>query len=95
MSGFSILVAVIVSLAVAYQIYISCRVTRNRIYSDDQRIIQLVMIWLLPVIGASICHWIINDAEAGDGLGESHPADDGSGRQESEREGIGSNKDGE
>lgn len=93
MSGFLILAAVLLVLAVAYQIYVSRRVSRNRIYSDDQRIIQLIMIWLLPVIGASICHWMINDAEAGDGLGESHPADDASSRQDSE--GVGSNDGGE
>ncbi len=93
MSGFLILAAVLAALAVAYQIYVSRRVSRNRIYSDDQRLIQLIMIWLLPVIGASICHWMINDAEAGDGLGESHPADDVSDRQDSE--GAGSNEGGE
>lgn len=93
MSGFLILAALLGALTVAYQIYVTRRVSRNRIYSDHQRIIQLIMIWLLPVIGASICHWMINDAEAEDALGELHAADDASGRQDSE--GVGSNDGGE
>lgn len=66
MSNFLAVVAVIITLAVAYQIYISRRVLRSRHYSDDQLVFQLIMIWLLPVIGASVCHWMLNNANAGD-----------------------------
>jgi hypothetical protein len=94
MSGFLILAAVLFVLMVAYQIYVSRRVARSHIYSNDQRIIQLIMIWLLPMIGASICHWMISDVEAKDS-GELQ-TDDGSSRQEDkEHEGPGNNDSGE
>lgn len=87
MNGFLILSGAVVVLAVAYQIHISRRVARSRIYSNDQRIIQLIMIWLLPVIGASVCHWMLSDAEADDVASGTH-ADGGPSARDSEHDGA-------
>lgn len=66
MSGYLVLAGIIVALMVAYQIYISRRVSRSPYYSDRQRWVQLIMIWMMPAIGASLCHLMLKEAEAGD-----------------------------
>lgn len=74
MNGFLILVAVLIVLVIAYQIYISRRVARAPYYSDQQRLWQLIMIWLVPVIGAAVSQLMLSDTEASEASGgETHP----------------------
>jgi mannose/fructose/N-acetylgalactosamine-specific phosphotransferase system component IID len=61
MGGYFLLVAVLVVLVVAYQIYISRRVARDTDYTDQQRLLQLIMIWVLPVLGAALCQAMLSD----------------------------------
>ena len=41
-----------VSIVLAYQLYVTLRVTRATEYSRMQKIIQTILIWVLPVLGA-------------------------------------------
>lgn len=75
-----IISAILIALVVAYQLYVSHRVTRTRHYTDQQRFWQLIMVWILPVIGATLCHFMLSDVEAselGDGgeYADSHGQD--------------------
>lgn len=36
-------------------------------YTDQQRLLQLIMIWVLPVIGASLSHFMLSDTEMANG----------------------------
>lgn len=74
MSGVGILVAVIVALAVTYQGCVSWRVARAPYYTDQQRLWQLIMIWVMPVIGAAFSQLMLSDTEASVASdGETHP----------------------
>lgn len=64
MSGAGVLVAVIVALAAAYQGYVSRRVYRSGYYTGNQRVLQLAIIWLIPVVGAVICHFVVSEADS-------------------------------
>jgi H+/Cl- antiporter ClcA len=55
--------AIVVVLAVgifvvAYQSYVSWRVSTSDMYSMGQKSAQLAIIWLLPILGAGIVHWV-------------------------------------
>lgn len=64
MSGAGVLIAVIVALAVAYQGYISWQVYRSGYYTGNQRVLQLAIIWLVPLVGAVICHFVVSEANS-------------------------------
>jgi hypothetical protein len=73
MSGFLILVSVLVVLVVAYQVYVSLRVARVPYYTDQQRLWQLIMIWAVPIIGATFSQLMLSDTEASEASdGETH-----------------------
>jgi hypothetical protein len=61
-NSFLILVAVIAPLVIAYQIYISRRIARAPDYTDQQRRLQLIMIWCLPVVGSVVCHLMLSES---------------------------------
>lgn len=64
MSGYLVLAVVLVGLSVFYQIYITRRVVRATDYTDQQRLLQIIMIWALPVIGAALCQAMLGKSEA-------------------------------
>lgn len=64
----------IIVLAVAYQGYVSWRVARAPYYTDQQRRWQLIMIWVVPVIGAAFSQLMLSDTEASEASdGGTHP----------------------
>jgi len=42
---------------VAYSSYVSFLVARSEAYSSQQRLVQILVVWLLPVFGAALAHW--------------------------------------
>jgi hypothetical protein len=46
-------------LIAIYQLYVTVRVLRSERYSSHQRIVQTCVIWLIPVLGAVICHLVL------------------------------------
>ena len=42
---------------IAYQLFVSWLVVRSFALSGGQKIAQIVLIWLVPVIGAFFAHW--------------------------------------
>jgi hypothetical protein len=51
----TVLMTVLLAMAL-YQLYVTVRVFRSHRYSMGQRIAQLSLIWLFPLLGAIICH---------------------------------------
>ena len=45
-------------LAITYQTYVSWHIWKGDVYSRGQQVSQLAIIWLLPVIGAIVVHWV-------------------------------------
>lgn len=60
MNGAGVVLAVIVVLAGAYQLYVSWRVCQSEYYAGNQRTLQLIIVWLVPVIGAIACHLMLS-----------------------------------
>ena len=46
-----------------YQLYVTVRVFRLHRYSTGQRIAQLSLIWLFPLLGAIVCHVFLGSDE--------------------------------
>ncbi len=55
---FFIIVAILLFVA-AYQIWISVRLVNAVEYSRTQKLYQLVIIWLIPVLGAVVVHFVL------------------------------------
>lgn len=85
MSSAAVLLAVTIILAGAYQLYVSWRVYQSEYYTGNQRALQLIIIWLAPVIGAAVCHLILSETNSaympigGTEHGSDDSADDGGG----------------
>ncbi len=51
----AVLAAVLIAVAL-YQLYVTVRVFMSNSYSTAQKFAQLALIWLLPFLGAVVCH---------------------------------------
>jgi hypothetical protein len=54
----NIVVALVIVL-VAYQAYVTLRVTRSNAFTTAQKLLQACLIWLLPFVGAAIVHSVL------------------------------------
>jgi hypothetical protein len=57
----------LVALAIAgpvllYQLYVNRLVIVSRDYSRQQRIYQSLLIWIMPIVGAVLCHCVLRAA---------------------------------
>jgi formate/nitrite transporter FocA (FNT family) len=50
---------ILVALA-GYQLFVSVRVLFSQSYTTTQKAIQLLMIWLLPLLGSVLCHMFLS-----------------------------------
>ena len=46
-------------MVLVYQLYVTIRVARSAEYSRRQRMIQTMLIWFLPLLGAAFCHTVL------------------------------------
>jgi len=56
----TIVVLVIGIMLLGYQILVTYLVKRCKFFEPRQRVIQWLLIWLLPMFGALICHAVIS-----------------------------------
>lgn len=61
MDLFEAVIALVVVGLVAFQIWLTARVFRSRLYERKQKIWQAQLIWLLPVIGAGLVFSILQE----------------------------------
>ena len=54
-----LLMLLVTSAAVGYAVYIAAMVMRADFYSRTQKVMQCVLILLLPVVGTILVHWFL------------------------------------
>jgi hypothetical protein len=50
---------ILLGFLVLYQVFVSALVVRSSYYSQRQKAIQLVLIWLIPFFAAATCHAVV------------------------------------
>ena len=50
---------VLLTLLLVYQFYVSVRVARSTYYSQRQKAIQFLLIWVIPLAAALMCHIVL------------------------------------
>jgi hypothetical protein len=50
-----------------YQTYVSVRLWISGDYTTKQKLAQLVLIWLVPLLGANIVHWFLSHGASDSG----------------------------
>jgi hypothetical protein len=65
MSALTLVIAVFAVLTGAvYQGYITRRISRNTNATTKQKVLQVILVWILPVLGAAVVHvFLISDSE--------------------------------
>jgi hypothetical protein len=61
MGLFEILFGAVILAVVAFQVYLTVRVFRSRLYERKQKVWQAQLIWLVPVIGAGLVFTILQE----------------------------------
>ncbi|WP_437311782.1 hypothetical protein [Sorangium sp. So ce388] len=63
MTPFDILVGTALAALLAFQIYVTVRVFRSRVYEPKQKVYQAQLVWLLPIIGAGLVFSILQEED--------------------------------
>ncbi len=63
MSGFDYVLAALVLALVAFQVWLTVRIWKNRFYERSQKVLQSQLIWLLPVVGAVLVYSLMPEEE--------------------------------
>lgn len=72
MTAFDILVGAAIAALLAFQIYVTVRVVRSRMYEPRQKVWQAQLIWLLPIIGAGLVFTILQEDDRAQRDASSH-----------------------
>lgn len=59
MSDDTIIILVVVTIAASYQVFVSFLVMKCRFIEPKSRNLQLLLIWLIPLIGALLSHAVV------------------------------------
>lgn len=57
------LIGSIIVVSLLYQSYVTYRVVNSSYFDISQVKLQLLLIWLIPIIGAALCHMAIQDSK--------------------------------
>ncbi|CAN94116.1 hypothetical protein predicted by Glimmer/Critica [Sorangium cellulosum So ce56] len=63
MTNFDILVGAALAAVLAFQVYVTVRVFRSRVYEPKQKVWQAQLVWLLPIIGAGLVFSILQEED--------------------------------
>lgn len=63
MGTFEIIVGAIVLAIVSFQVWLTVRVHRSKLYEPKQKAWQTQLIWLLPIVGAGLVFSILQEDE--------------------------------
>jgi hypothetical protein len=58
---FEIIVGLAALSAAAFQIWLTVRVFRSRLYERRQKVLQVELIWLLPIVGAALVFSVLRE----------------------------------
>ena len=67
------LLTALLASSVAYASFVTLLLARAETYSLRQKRVQLLLVWLLPVVGAGVVHWFAKHGAAGLPPIERHP----------------------
>lgn len=72
MGTFEIVIGAALLGLVAFQIWLTSRVFRSRLYERKQKIWQAQLIWLVPILGAGIVFSILQEDDKAERRASSH-----------------------
>jgi hypothetical protein len=61
MDTFEIVIAVVLAVVAAFQIWLNVQVFKSSLYDRRQKILQTQLIWLLPILGAGLVFTMMQD----------------------------------
>ncbi|AUX43308.1 hypothetical protein SOCE26_047530 [Sorangium cellulosum] len=63
MTPFDFLIGAALAALFAFQVYVTVRVFRSRLYEPKQKVWQAQLVWLLPIIGAGLVFTILQEED--------------------------------
>ena len=69
MTRFEFLVGIGLLALVAFQVLITFRVWKSRIYDREQKVLQSKLIWLVPLVGAMLVMSVMQEDDASERRG--------------------------
>ena len=63
MNGFELVMGAVFLGLVGFQVWLSARVYRSDQYERQQKVWQMQLIWLLPILGAGLVFYMLSDQE--------------------------------
>lgn len=72
MGTFEIVMGAVLLGLVGFQIWLTSRVFRSRLYERKQKIWQAQLIWLVPILGAGIVFSILQEDDKAERRASSH-----------------------
>ena len=72
MGTFEIVMGAVLLGLVGFQIWLTTRVFRSRLYERKQKIWQAQLIWLVPILGAGIVFSILQEDDKAERRASSH-----------------------
>ncbi|MGK3993661.1 hypothetical protein [Sorangium sp. So ce1024] len=63
MTPFDFIIGTALAAVIAFQIYVTVRVFRSRVYEPKQKVYQAQLVWLLPIIGAGLVFSILQEED--------------------------------
>lgn len=72
MGTFELVIGAALLGLVAFQIWLTSRVFRSRLYERKQKIWQAQLIWLVPILGAGIVFSILQEDDKAERRASSH-----------------------
>jgi hypothetical protein len=64
MEPFELIVVIALVLLVAFQAWLTVRVFRSRMFDHKQKMLQTQLIWLVPIVGASLVFTVLREEES-------------------------------
>ena len=61
MDGFDLVMGAVVLGLVGFQVWLSARVYRSDLYERQQKVWQMQLIWLLPILGAGLVFYMLRE----------------------------------
>jgi hypothetical protein len=63
MTLFDVFIGAALLALLVFQIYVTVRVVRSRVYEPKQKVWQAQLIWLLPIVGAGLVFSILQEED--------------------------------